>query len=246
MTKIERIKREGLNHSKNRDDLLKVMNKILITFSLLITFSFSNGIQIPNIMDMQENKEKKLYKDLISFLDGSPSGEYKMYLAIIYLNGIDIPDSKGNTINEDIKLSIEYFKKSIGLGYFKSSTILGSLFLFDDRFKKIKDFDKKAKFYLTQGLDNGIDESIMALSSYYFYYEKNATQALELLHLGSRSNLSTAQLALATTYGYGSKELKIKQDLFLGNKYLKLACENKKQTEYVKKFCNSNYIIKGE
>jgi len=188
-------------------------------------------------------EKKDNYNELVSFLSKSPSGEYAMSLAIIYLNGIEEPDAYGNTIKPNIKKTIFYLKKSSDLNYFKSDFILGSLYYNDHRFKELDNSQKLAKKFLLKAFKNKIYESALPLSGYYFYTEKNPKKAIEILHQGAKNNDSSSQLALATTYGYGSPDAGIKQNKFLGNKFLGEACSNENKTRYVTKFCNSAYIL---
>ena len=222
---------------------------IILLLSVSINAASLGEISIGNLMGGsnvqngdQPKKDSKKYKDLINFLTRSSNGEHTMYLAVIYLNGILTPDEDGDTVKIDIDKSIKFFIKSINLEYYQSSAILGSLYLYNDKFKNKKDSFKKAKYYLSLAIKKEVYEATVALSSIYFY-EDNVNKGLEFLHIGAKNNISTAQLSLATLYGYGSKDLKIKQNKLIGNNFLEDACKNKTKTKKVKEFCSSQKVI---
>lgn len=194
--------------------------------------------------DVNLNEKKKNYKELISFLEKSNNGEYVMYLAVLYLNGSITPDELGNTVEKDTDKALTYFKKSIDLEYFQASAILGSLYLYNDNFIIKKDSVKKAKHYLTLAMEKEIYGASTALSTLYFFYDKDIDKGIEVLLIGAEKGVSTAQLALATTFAYGSKDLDIKQNKILANKYLGMACSNKNQTKKVTEFCHSKKVIR--
>lgn len=229
------------------------MFKFIISLALTSSILFANigleNLSVNSIMNQQNSakedkkEEEKTYASLINSLKSSSSGEYTMYLAVIYLNGISEPDSQGETVPQNIDLAIKYFEKSISLEYYQASAILGSLYIFDPRFMVKEDNVAKAKHYLNLALEKEVYESTMALANIYFYYEKDIAKALEYLHLGASKNIATAELALATLYGYGSKELGIEKNEFIGNQFLEKACKNKNKTDKVEEFCNSDKVL---
>jgi TPR repeat protein len=228
------------------------MKKLLFLTLLLTSINATNFIgensSPMNIMNQSNNlkEKKKNYKELISFLEKSTNGEYVMYLAVLYLNGSITPDEFGNNIEKDIDKSLKYFKKSIALEYYPSAAVLGSLYLYDENFMIKKDNIKKAKYYLTLAIEKEVYGASTALSSLYFFYDKDTNKGLEILFIGAEKGISTAQLGLATLYAYGSKELDIKQNKTLANKYLGMACSNKNKTKKVTDFCHSKKVIREE
>ena len=228
-----------------------MFKKIVMIPLFLITFA--NSIEVPTSVESimgvtQEKKEdikndRKVYSELISKLSESYDSEYSLYLATIYLNGISEKDDEGKIVEQDIKKSIKYFEKSINLNNFKSSAMLGSLYLFDSRFDKEENKIKKAKYYLNLAFKNGIYEASTALSSIYFYYEKNTKKGMEILYSGVDHNNSGAQLTLAVLYASGSKELKVSKNILLADSFLEKACLNKKKIKKVEKFCSSDKVL---
>jgi len=221
------------------------MFKIITLIVLTTGFLFSNI----NPMSMSQNnaqekvKEKKLYKELISSLSTSLNGEYTMYLAVIYLNGISEPDDIGETINPDIKKSIKYFEKAINQEYYNAASILGSLYLLDNKLSKEEDNVKKAKHYLKIALEKNIYEATVPLSTISIFYEKDSETALKYLHMGANNKIASAELTLATLYAYGSEEFGVDKNLLIGNQFLERACLNKKKTEKVEEFCSSKDVL---
>ena len=221
--------------------MFKTITLIVLTTGFL--FSNINPMSIAKNNTQKNIKEKKIYKELISSLSTSLNGEYTIYLAVIYLNGISEPDDVGETIKPDIKKSIQYFEKAINQGYYKAASILGSLYLLDNKLSKEEDNIKKAKYYLKIALDKGIYESTISLSTIYLYYEKDSETALKYLHIGANNHIASAELTLATLYAYGSKEFGISKNLLVGNQFLEKACLNKRKTEKVEEFCSSKDVL---
>lgn len=228
------------------------MKKILlITALLLSTLNATNlmgGGNYPldtfNTTNQDINEKKKSYTELISFLKNSNNGEYIMYLAVLYLNGSNHPDEEGNIVEKDIEKSIYYFEKSIKLEYFNASSILGSLYLYNNDFMILPDNIKKAKFYLELALEKEIYDATIALSTIYLYYDNEIDKGIDVLLVGAAKGVSTAQLGLATLFANGSKDLNIVKNLPLANKYLTMACLNEKQTKKVKEYCSSKKVKK--
>jgi len=235
------------------------MKKTIFIMSLILSLlnasSFMGGNTpvnsdpISSIMNSESSEiqnKKKNYKELISFLEKSTNGEYVMYLATLYLNGSVTPDELGNTVDKDLDKAEKFFKRSISLGYFESAAILGSLYLFDDGFIVKENNIEKAEHFLSLAIKNEIYEATVALSSIYFFYKKDVDKGLEVLMIGADKGVSSAQLGIATLFAYGSKDLDIKQNKMLANKYLEKACLNKVQTKKVKEFCHSKNVIRED
>ena len=194
-------------------------------------------------------KSKKTYKDLINALKVAPSGEYQFYLATIYLNGINTPDSTGATVKKDTEKSLFYFKKAIDLGYYNAAQILGSLYVYHkDLISKPNNIEKAIK-YLKLAIKNGLYDGTTVLADIYFNYKNNKQEGLKYLELGAEHNIPTAQLMLAILYNWGTNDGKgfvVKKDPYTAQMLLTKACTNKNTTENVKKFCNSSSVKKNK
>lgn len=228
----------------------KIFTSLLIlsiTFSLLKANDFLNMDSFQNFSNNSKVEEKKKrYSELINFLETSNNGEYFFYLASIYTNGIPEKDSYGETVKKDTTKAIYFFNESIKKGFFLSSAVLGSLYIYHEDFIVQKNNVKKSEYYLNLALKNKIYDSTTILADLYFNYKNNPKEALKVLSIGAENKISTAQLALATIYnsGYENKDFSIKKNSFLSSKYLTDACTNKKATKKVKEICSSNSVDK--
>lgn len=220
------------------------MKKIMMIMLLLtgVAFGFDPSSYM-NINPMQqnipENINQKDYKDLINGLKQGNSGEYFFYLAIVYTNGIDTPDDKGQTIKPNIKEALTYFKKSIDMEYYPAAGVLGSFYLYHKSFIVIPKNVLKAKKLLQLAVDKEVYEAAPILSDLYFNYENNPKKGMELLFLGANKNIASAQLGIANIYHFGYKQgdLNIEKNEAIANRYLSLACLNKTKTKNVEEFC---------
>jgi len=229
------------------------MKKILTATILSFSAAFA-ALPVPNLPGIsggdtssktveEIKKTKKTYETLVNALKTSNNADHALYLGVLYLNGSSDPDEEGKTLPENLELAKKYILKAINLGNYKAAALLGTLYLFDDRFRKEENAVEKARYYLTLAVKNEVWDATVALSSLYFYYDKDTDKGLTVLHLGAKHGVAAAQLALATLYGYGSKDLDIPQNKFLGNQYIEKACTNPKQPQKVKDFCNSKSVI---
>ena len=198
---------------------------------------------IPN--DIKNSK--KTYKDLINALKVAPSGEYQFYLATIYLNGIDTPDSTGATVKKDTEKALFYFKKAIELGYYNAAQILGALYVYHkDLIIRPNNIEKAIK-YLKLAVENGLYDGTIVLADIYFNYKNDKKEGLKYLELGVEHNIPTAQLMLAILYNWGVNDgngFVVEKDPYTAQMLLTKACTNKNATENVKKFCNSKAVKK--
>jgi len=196
------------------------------------------------------NGKPKTYATLINTLEKNPSGEFALALAVIYLNGISVPDSEGKTIKPDKEKAIKFFNKAISLGNYEAASILGSLYLYHPVLSFEKDSVKKAKYYLELALKKGKYEASTPLADLLINKEGNYTEAIRVLEEGAKHGVSTAQLMLAIMYNWGvvdsSGRQILKPEPMTANALLTQACTNPNATEKVKEFCQNPEYIKKE
>lgn len=221
------------------------MLKIIYIFTLLL-FSIANANELPNfnmketqILPKEIENKKKNYNDLIAMLSESNNPEYLFYLAIIYTNGISDKDDFGNIVKQDSNKAIFYYKKSFDYGYYNAAAVLGAMYLYNQNFIILPNNIKESKKWLQLALKNKVYESTTFLAEIYFNYEKNPKKGLQLLFLGAEKNNATAQIMVATLYGYGYKQgtFELKKNEAMGSEFLTLACTNKNKTKKVQDFC---------
>jgi len=230
-----------------------MLKKIILGIMFLNFSLFGSAINfnstLPNIkignLD-SKIKESKKYSDLIKALESAPTGEFSFYLGIIYLNGINKPDSEGKTIKKDIEKAKFFFNKAIQLGYYNAAQILGALYLYHKDFMKEPNNIEKAEYYLNLAIKNGLYDGTTSLAEIYINYKNNYKKGLEYLELGSVHNIPTSQLMLAMLYNWGYKNpttgFQIKKDPYTAQMLLTKACTNKNITKKVKEFCSSKYV----
>lgn len=214
--------------------------------------SFAGGAAVPSVA--KEVKEsKKSYEELISSIKNSGNGEFYLYLAIIYANGMPEPDDFGKTVPKDIDQAVLYFNKSVEAGYLKAAPIAGSLFLYNEDFMTRKDNVKTAKQFLEHALKSGEkdieNEASPALADIYANYEKDIEKSINLLNQCAKNGSSTCQLMMGLTYFHGINEgsFLVKKNEEIASKYLTEACTNKeKKIDRVEDFCKSAYVEKVE
>lgn len=229
---------------------------ITISFSYASTTSFETSKNLVNLTNLPSNtkvntavKSSKTYKELINTLSSNPNPDFALYLAVIYLNGINIPDTKGEIVEKNTKKSITWFNNSIKYGNYNASQILGSLYMYHIDFQNVANRFQKAKFYLELALKHKKYESATALAELYIKHLNNIKKGIEILKVGAEHNIATSQLLLAMIYnwGYSDKTITISPNKTLAQALLTKACTNPKKTKKVDSICHASYVtIKKE
>lgn len=226
------------------------MRKKIVLFIFCLITSLNaldmSGINIdPNI---KEENKNKTYNELIPYLKSSNNGELYFYLASIYLNGSNIPDSEGNTVEKDTNEAIYWYEMAIKKGYPYASAVLGSLYLYHEDFIVRENNIELAEKYLIKSIEDEIYESYTPLADIYFNYKGDAKTAVRFLFAGAEKNIATAQYGLAVIYNTGLKSdaYNIEKNELISIKYLTKACMNPKKTKQIKNICTNPNIISKE
>jgi TPR repeat protein len=231
------------------------MKKILLSLIIFLSVclyanqsNFSGNILSPS-SDVtsglaKEIKGKKTYNELIKALETSPSAEHKMYLGIIYLNGMVIPDAENNIIKPDIKKAVSFFNKAIEGKFYQAAQILGGLYLYHPVLSKEQDKIEKAIKYLKIALDNNLYDGSTLLAQAYFA-KNEFKKGIKVLSIGAEHNVASSELMLAMLYQWGLKYNNVEyihKDSTKANILLSKACSNKNKTAFVKDFCSSSQV----
>lgn len=225
----------------------------IITSFLCLNLQADNTEQIsmspkilnnPGVNSNNEKTEKKLYSEILSYLETQGDGESLFYLSQFYLNGSYEKDTDGKVVEKDTNKAIKYLKESSEKGFSFASITLGSLYIYHEDFIVIPNNIDLAEKYLNVALKQGLPEANTILADIYFNYKGKSDVALEYLSTGASENVATAEYALAVIYNAGLKDdvSNIQKNEDMSNYFLTKACTNKKITKKIKEICEGGKI----
>jgi len=219
--------------------------KYILIMIMSITFLFGEGLSLEK-KDSDTNKEKIIYKDMISYLKNSNDANQFIVLGSLYANGTEEKDALGQKIEIDIFLAEKYLLKSAEMGNIRALSVLGGLILIKEEMRKLDPKLIKAEHYLTTAFKNGDFQAGTILSDLYF--EKNDNEkAIAILFESAEGHDSNAELGLAILFQKGlikNNKRIIKRDSNLAIMYLNRACKNENKSEKVIKICKDpKYVL---
>lgn len=191
-----------------------------------------------------QQQEKKLYSEILSYLEAQGDGENLFYLSQFYLNGSYEKDTDGKVVEKDTKKAIKYLTASSDKGFSFASITLGSLYLYHEDFIVIPNNLDLAEKYLNIALKQGLPEAYTILADIYFNYKGKSDVAIDYLSKGAAEDVATAQYGLAVIYNSGIKDQvsEVKKDEDMANYFLTKACTNKKITPKIKEICDGGKV----
>jgi TPR repeat protein len=193
------------------------------------------------------NVEKKSYKELITYLKSHLNGENAYYLGMLYLNGSIDPDSYGESVNQNTELAEKYLMKASDLEFPFGSITLGSMYIYNQNFKNIKNKYDKAELYLKKAISEEIYEAYTILGDLYINYKNKPEDGIKVLFEGAKKGIASSQMALAMLYNDGYKDeennFELNSNEEISSKYLTKACLNKNITPKIKEMCYNNENI---